>query len=153
MSLEQPDYGNIFASSAATGELLTMPTSSYVRGWGYLNEAEPPPMEFFNYLQNLADERAGYLFAASLVRKMSTSYSAGEIATSPNLAGGLMLVCATAGITASEEPDFTDVAAGDEITDGSCVWAVRERPKTSVIVSEDEPSGQLEGDAWIEVTA
>lgn len=153
MNYEQPDYDNIFASSAATGELLTMPTSSYVRGWGYLNEAEPPPMEFFNYLQNLADERAYYLFTASLVRKSNASYGVGELATSPNLGVKYVLVCVTAGTTASEEPDFTDAAAGDEITDGSCVWAVRQRPKTSVIVSEDEPSGQLEGDAWIEVSA
>ena len=151
MSYEQPDYDNIFASSASTGELLTMPSASYLEGWGYLNEAEPPPMEFFNYLQNLADLRANYLFYASLVRKNSAAYAEGEIATSPNLSSRYVLICTEAGTTDESEPDLADVAAGDTVTDGGVTWLIRERAVNNIIVSDTEPTGQLCGDAWVEV--
>ena len=150
MASEQPDYERIFASCAADGDLSTMPTSSYLRGWGYLNVAEPVPRVYFNYLQNLLDRRLAYLFNAERLRQNNTDYEAGEAVRCPELSSMYMLICVTAGVTASSEPDLADAEEGTEITDGTCVWQVRRCLERSFIFSESEPVGQLEGDVWIE---
>lgn len=121
----QPDYSKIFASGAAVGEVLNMPDESYLRGWGYLNASEPPPMEFFNYIMRGYDEKLYYLFDAANIRKNSTRYEVGDIVTTPNLRSGLFLVCKTAGTSDLTEPTWGDVA--ESVIDGSCRWEVRER--------------------------
>ena len=84
MSIVQPDFSKIFASGAAIGELLNWPDENYLRGWGYLKESEPPPMEFFNALANLSDTKDNYLFQAINIRKNKTQYHIDDIATTPN---------------------------------------------------------------------
>ena len=150
MAVEQPDFEQVFASCAAEGDLSTMPAASYLRGWGYLNVAEPVPRVYFNYLQNLLDRRLTYLFAAERLRQNSTEYDAGEAVRCPELSTMYMLVCVSAGTTASSEPDFSGAAEGTEITDGTCVWQVRRVLERAFVFSDSEPAGQIEGDVWIE---
>lgn len=125
MSLEQPKFNEIFASGAGTGEILDWPSTSYIRGWGYLSIDEPPTMEFFNKLQNANDKKAQYLFESMNIRKNTTLYNQDDIVYSPNLPKkGTALLCVTGGITGSIEPDFSGVNIGDTVTDGTVTWQI-----------------------------
>lgn len=53
-----------------------------------------------------------------------TEYSVGNVLRTPSLPYELHLTCITAGTSGSAEPDYTDVEAGDVITDGTVIWAV-----------------------------
>ena len=150
MASEQPDYEQVFASCAEEGDISTMPQTSYLRGWGYLNVAEPVPRVYFNYLQNLLDRRLTYLFATERLRQNSTAYDAGEAVRTPELSNMYMLVCVTAGETDASEPDFSGAEEGTEITDGTCVWQVRRCLDRSFVLAASEPAGQIEGDIWLE---
>lgn len=125
MEFLQPDYSKIFASGAAIGEILNMPDESYLRGWGYLNASEPPPMEFFNYIMNGYDRKLYYLFAAGHIRKNSTRYEVGDVVTTPNMSSKYELICKTAGSTDAAEPKWKNEET--TVTDGSCVWEVRNK--------------------------
>lgn len=57
-------------------------------------------------------------------RKPSTAYDAGQLATSPTLASGLVLRCTTAGTTSSAALDCSGYELGDTITDGTAEWLV-----------------------------
>lgn len=122
----QPDYNKIFASGAAVGEVLNMPDESYLRGWGYLNASEPPPMEFFNYIMRGYDEKLYYLFSAQNIRKNSNRYEVGDVVTTPNLKSGYFLVCKTAGTTDLTEPSWPEQVTAS-VVDGSCRWEVRDK--------------------------
>lgn len=122
----QPDYSKIFASGAAVGEVLNMPDESYLRGWGYLNASEPPPMEFFNYIMRGYDEKMYYLFDSQNIRKNSTRYEVGDVVTTPNLPSGFLLVCKTAGTSDLTEPSWPTKATAS-IVDGSVRWELRDR--------------------------
>lgn len=53
-----------------------------------------------------------------------TEYSVGNVLRTPSLPYELQLTCITAGTSGSAEPDYTDVEAGDTITDGTVEWMV-----------------------------
>lgn len=150
MAFVQPDYDKIFASGAAVGEILNWPSLDYLRGWGYLGESEPPPMEFFNRLQNESDLKAQYLFEASNIRKKSTLYKVGEIATTPNISSKYWLVCTVEGTTGENEPTWSDVE-NTIITDGTCKWRIAAKSGIAIVVSDTQPANQAEGDIWIGV--
>ena len=148
MAILQPDFSKIFASGAAIGELLNWPDESYLRGWGYLKESEPPPMEFFNELANLSDTKDNYLFQAINIRKNKTQYHVGDIVTTPNLESKQQLVCIQEGVTAEAEPTWTDTD-GEEILDGACKWRVTSKVVNGVTVAENAPLNALEQALWL----
>ena len=148
MAFVQPDYDKIFASGAAVGEILNWPSLDYLRGWGYLGESEPPPMEFFNRLQNESDLKAQYLFEAGNIRKKSTLYKVGEIATTPNLSSKYWLVCTVEGTTGENEPTWSDIE-NTIITDGTCKWRITAKTSTGITVSEDEPENPIDNTLWL----
>lgn len=53
-----------------------------------------------------------------------TEYSVGNVLRTPSLPYELQLTCVTAGTSGSAEPDYTDVDAGDIITDGTAEFRV-----------------------------
>ena len=124
MAIEQPDFSKIFADGATIGELLNMPDEEYLRGWGYLGQNEPPPMEYFNYIYNLQDNKLKYLFISANIRKSNTQYHVDDIVTSPNLQSKFMLVCIQEGTTDSNEPVLDAAEEGQEITDGTAKFKV-----------------------------
>ena len=81
-AIAQPDFSQIFASAAYIGELLNWPSEDYLRGWGYLQPQEAPPMEYFNAFYNGTDTKLLYLFTAANIRKNSTAYQVDDILTS-----------------------------------------------------------------------
>ena len=54
----------------------------------------------------------------------TTSYSEGNQVKTPSLPPQYVLVCTTAGTSGDGEPDYTDVAVGDSVTDGTVTWEV-----------------------------
>lgn len=134
--MNQPDYSKIFASGAAIGEILNMPDESYLRGWGYLNASEPPPMEFFNYIMNGYDEKLYYLFCSQNIRKNSTRYEVGDVVTTPNLASGYFLICKTAGTTDITEPSWPSTESAS-VVDGACRWEIRNRFNAKTLNGKD----------------
>ena len=54
-----------------------------------------------------------------------TEYSVGNVLRTPSLPYELQLTCITAGTSGSAEPDYTDIEAGDTVTDGTVVWSVQ----------------------------
>lgn len=134
MALVQPDFSKIFASGAAVGEILNMPDDSYLRGWGYLNASEPPPMEFFNYIMNGYDAKLFYLFETQRIRKNSTRYEKGDIVRTPNLDGRYYLVCTQTGMTDSSEPKWGEETV---VTDGSCEWKITDITNATLLDGKD----------------
>lgn len=122
----QPDYEKIFASGCAVGEILNMPDESYIRGWGYLNDSEPPPMEFFNYIMNGYDRKLYFLFIAGNIRRSQYKYTVGEVITTPNLSSKFVLVCTQEGTSDVNEPEWPSKAT-KEVVDGTCKWEVRDK--------------------------
>ena len=135
--MNQPDYAKIFASGAAVGEILNMPDESYLRGWGYLNASEPPPMEFFNYIMNGYDAKLYYLFLAGNIRKNSTRYEVGDMVTSPSLGSKFVLICKVAGTTDIVEPNWP-AAATTQVVDGACRWEVRSKLNVDYLGGKDK---------------
>lgn len=123
-AIQQPDFNNIFASAAALGEIINWPAEDYLEGWGYLNNNEPPPMEYFNAYFNGTDNKLLYLFESVNIRKNNTAYQIDDIITSPNLSSKFYLVCTQAGTTDANEPDYTNASINQEITDGTTKWLV-----------------------------
>ena len=152
MAITQPDFTKIFASGAAVGEVLTWPETSFLRGWGYLKDSEPPPMEFFNALQQSSDTKDLYLFKAGNIRENKVQYHVGEIVTTPNLSSKYLLVCITEGTTADNEPTLSAAVKGGTIADGGCVWQVRSRLGIDVVTQSSQPANQASGDIWLEVS-
>lgn len=150
MSITQPDFNKIFASGATTGEVLQWPDASFLRGWGYLQQNEPPPMEFFNALQQMGDTKDQYLFKAANIRESNKHYSVGDVVTSPNLPSKYSLKCTVEGTTDNNEPTFGAVSNGELVNDGSCQWIVRDRLGGNMLVQKEMPTNQGEGDVWIE---
>ena len=56
----------------------------------------------------------------------TTSYSEGNQVKTPSLPPQYVLVCTTAGTSGDGEPDYTDVAVGDSVEDGTVTWSVCE---------------------------
>lgn len=121
-NIEQPSFDAIFASGAGIGELLSWPSDDYLRGWGYLGKAEPPPMEFFNSLQNVSDLKSQYIFKSLNIRKNSTVYTYGDVVLSPNMPQSLQLFCTQSGTTSSVEPSMDNIVEGNTVTDGTVKW-------------------------------
>lgn len=137
MVMKQPTFDLIFGSSASIGEMIdSWPDLDYLRGWGYLDKGEAPPLEYFNKLQNLSDLKSQYLFNSLNIRKNNTSYVNGDIVLSPNLPKSLVLACTVGGDTAVSEPDFREAVLGATYTDGSVTWEVIPRAYKITIVSE-----------------
>lgn len=137
MVMKQPTFDLIFGSSASIGEMIdSWPELDYLRGWGYLDKGEAPPLEYFNKLQNLSDLKSQYLFNSLNIRKNNTSYVNGDIVLSPNLPKSLVLACTVGGDTAVSEPDFREAVLGATYTDGSVIWEVIPRAYKITIVSE-----------------
>ena len=134
MALTQPDFSKIFASGSAIGEILNMPDDSYLRGWGYLNASEPPPMEFFNYIMNGYDLKLYYLFETQHIRKNSTHYEKGDIVRSPNLGPRYYLVCTKTGTTDTAEPKWGEETV---VTDGSCEWKITDITNATLLDGKD----------------
>lgn len=134
MALTQPDFSKIFASGSAIGEILNMPDDSYLRGWGYLNASEPPPMEFFNYIMNGYDLKLYYLFETQHIRKNSTHYEKGDIVRSPNLGTRYYLVCTKTGTTDTAEPKWGEETV---VTDGSCEWKITDITNATLLDGKD----------------
>lgn len=151
MAIKQPDFNKIFASAAAVGEVLPWPEVSFLRGWGYLKDAEPPPMEFFNALQQTSDTKDQYLFKAANIRENKVQYRIGDIVTTPNLSSKYFLVCVQEGTTGENEPTLSSVAKGGTVTDGSCKWQVKSKLGVDVAVQKTQPANQSAGDIWLEV--
>lgn len=137
MVMKQPAFDLIFGSSASIGEMIdSWPELDYLRGWGYLDKGEAPPLEYFNKLQNVSDLKSQYLFNSLNIRKNNTSYVNGDIVLSPNLPKSLVLACTVGGDTAVSEPDFREAVLGAIYTDGSVTWEVIPRAYKITIVSE-----------------
>ena len=152
MSIVQPDFSKIFASGAAIGELLNWPDENYLKGWGYLKESEPPPMEFFNALANLSDTKDNYLFQAINIRKNKTQYHIDDIATTPNLTSKYQLICIQEGVTAEAEPTWPDTD-GEEVLDGACKWRVTSKVANGITIAEDEPINARDYSVWLALNA
>lgn len=148
MSIVQPDFSKIFASGAAVGELLNWPDESYLRGWGYLKESEPPPMEFFNALANLSDTKDNYLFQAISIRKNKTQYHIDDIVTTPNVQSKYQLICIQEGVSAEAEPTWPD-EDGVEVADGACKWRVTAKVANGIAIAEDEPANARDYSVWL----
>jgi hypothetical protein len=138
MAITQPKYSEIFASGASSGELKNWPSTDYLRGWGYLGKAEPPPMEFFNALQNVSDLKDQYLFESLNIRTNTTAYTYGDVVMSPNLPKSLVLFCSIGGASDTAEPDFTDAVEGSTYTDGTVTWTIIPRAYRIVLATDDE---------------
>lgn len=151
--IAQPDFTQIFASAAALGELLTWPSEDYLRGWGYLQPQEAPPMEYFNAFYNGTDTKLLYLFSAANIRKNSTAYQVDDIVTSPNLNSQFWLVCTQAGTTDANEPDYSEVEANQEITDGTAKFLVAPKVSKGITVGNTEPDNPREGDLWLQTSS
>ena len=151
--IAQPDFTQIFASAAALGELLTWPSEDYLRGWGYLQPQEAPPMEYFNAFYNGTDTKLLYLFSAANIRKNSTAYQVDDIVTSPNLNSQFWLVCTQAGTTDANEPDYSEVEANQEITDGTAKFLVTPKVSKGITVGNTEPDNPREGDLWLQTSS
>lgn len=151
MAITQPEFNKIFASAAAIGEIQQWPDSSFLRGWGYLKSAEPPPMEFFNALQNSSDTKDQYLFKAGNIRENKVQYHVGDVVTTPNISSAFLLICTVEGTTGENEPTFTDVEKGDTVTDGTCTWQVKSKLGVDVAIQKSQPTNQASGDIWLEV--
>lgn len=149
MAIEQPDFSKIFADGATIGELLNMPDEEYLRGWGYLGQNEPPPMEYFNYVYNLQDNKLKYLFISANIRKSNTQYHVDDIVTSPNLQSKFMLVCIQEGTTDSNEPVLDAAEEGQEITDGTAKWRVFSKLASGITVGEEEPVNARDNAVWL----
>lgn len=147
----QPNYNQVFASAASTGELLSWQSTNYLRGWGYLGQSEPPPMEFFNSLQNLSDLKSQYLFKAGNIRESKVYYNVGDVVTSPNLPSKYYLVCTRTGTSGENEPSLSTVEQGESVSDGSCTWQIRSKISSGVVMQSVQPNNQSSGDVWIEV--
>ncbi len=152
-AIAQPDFSQIFASAAALGELLTWPSEDYLRGWGYLQPQEAPPMEYFNAFYNGTDTKLLYLFTAANIRKNSTAYQVDDILTSPNLDSKFWLVCTQAGTTDANEPDYSEVEANEEITDGTAKFLVTPRISKGITVGDTAPDNPREGDLWLQTSS
>lgn len=71
-----------------------------------------------------------------------TEYSVGNVLRTPSLPYELQLTCITAGTSGSAEPDYTDVEAGDVITDGTAEFRVDYSLVEGALAStNDVPSG------------
>lgn len=71
-----------------------------------------------------------------------TEYSVGNVLRTPSLPYELQLTCVTAGTSGSAEPDYTDVDAGDIITDGTAEFRVDYSLVEGALAStNDVPSG------------
>ena len=151
--IAQPDFTQIFASAAALGELLNWPSEDYLRGWGYLQPQEAPPMEYFNAFYNGTDTKLLYLFSAANIRKNSTAYQVDDIVTSPNLNSQFWLVCTQAGTTDANEPDYSEVEANQEITDGTAKFLVTPKVSKGITVGNTEPDNPREGDLWLQTSS
>ena len=151
--IAQPDFTQIFASAAALGELLNWPSEDYLRGWGYLQPQEAPPMEYFNAFYNGTDTKLLYLFSAANIRKNSTAYQVDDIVTSPNLNSQFWLVCTQAGTTDANEPDYSEVEANQEITDGTAKFLVTPKVSKGITVGDTEPDNPREGDLWLQTSS
>ena len=137
MATKQPKFDVIFGSSASTGEMLNeWPELEYLRGWGYLDKGEAPPLEYFNKLQNVSDLKSAYLFNSLNIRKNSTTYVSGDIVMSPDLPKSTVLFCSVGGDTATSEPNFSKAQIGSTYKDGSVTWEVIPRAYKITIVSE-----------------
>lgn len=53
-----------------------------------------------------------------------TAYDAGNQVRTPSLPSECVLVCTTAGTSGANEPDYTSVAIGDTVADGTAEWTV-----------------------------
>lgn len=135
---EQPKFNTIFASGAGIGELLNWPDVDYLRGWGYLGKSEPPPMEFFNALQNTSDLKAQYLFESLNVRRNSTAYVYGDVVMSPNMPKSTVLFCMQGGTSAAAEPDFSAAKEGETYTDGSVKWEIISRANKITLAANSD---------------
>lgn len=142
--MEQPNFDAIFSSGAVQGEIVQWPDNEYLRGWGFLDKGDAPPMEYFNRLQNLSDEKAQYLFNSLNIRKNSTSYTNSDVVLSPNLPKNAVLFCSVGGDTALSEPDFSKAAIGDTYKDGSVTWEVIPRAYKITVVSEQAIKNMVE---------
>lgn len=151
-AIAQPDFSQIFASAAALGELLTWPSEDYLRGWGYLQPQEAPPMEYFNAFYNGTDTKLLYLFTAANIRKSSTAYQVDDVITSPNLDSKFWLVCTQAGTSDANEPDYSEVEANQEITDGTAKFLVTMRVAKGITVSDTEPDNPRDNDVWMQTS-
>nr|DAK65085.1 MAG TPA: hypothetical protein [Caudoviricetes sp.] len=137
MATKQPKFDVIFGSSASTGEMLNeWPELEYLRGWGYLDKGEAPPLEYFNKLQNVSDLKSAYLFNSLNIRKSNTTYTNGDIVLSPNISKKFALYCSVGGDTAINEPDFSKAEIGSTFSDGSVTWEVIPRACKITIASE-----------------
>lgn len=65
-----------------------------------------------------------YSLGAYLLTR-SSAYAEGDIAFYYGLPAGWYLECTTAGTTGSSTPDFSSVAVGDTVSDGTVAWTVR----------------------------
>lgn len=137
MVTKQPKFDVIFGSSASTGEMLNeWPELEYLRGWGYLDKGEAPPLEYFNKLQNVSDLKSAYLFNSLNIRKSNTTYTNGDVVLSPNISKKFALYCSVGGDTAINEPDFSKAEIGSTFSDGSVTWEVIPRAYKITVVSE-----------------
>lgn len=137
MATKQPKFDVIFGSSASTGEMLNeWPELEYLRGWGYLDKGEAPPLEYFNKLQNVSDLKSAYLFNSLNIRKSNTTYTNGDVVLSPNISKKFALYCSVGGDTAINEPDFSKAEIGSIFSDGSVTWEVIPRAYKITVVSE-----------------
>lgn len=137
MATKQPKFDVIFGSSASTGEMLNeWPELEYLRGWGYLDKGEAPPLEYFNKLQNVSDLKSAYLFNSLNIRKSNATYTNGDVVLSPNISKKFALYCSVGGDTAINEPDFSKAEIGSVFNDGSVTWEVIPRAYKITVVSE-----------------
>lgn len=139
MAINQPNFNMIFGSSALEGEMINeWPTLEYLRGWGYLDKSEPPPLEYFNKLQNVSDLKSAYLFNSLNIRKSSTTYTNGDVVLSPNISKKFALYCSVSGDTAINEPDFSKADIGSTFSDGSVTWEIIPRAYNLSTATETE---------------
>lgn len=137
MAIKQPKFDVIFGSSASIGEMLDdWPELEYLRGWGYLDKGEAPPLEYFNKLQNVSDLKSQYLFNSLNIRKNNTTYTKGDVVLSPNISKKFALYCSVGGDTAISEPDFSKAEVGSTFSDGSVTWEIIPRAYKITIASE-----------------
>lgn len=128
--------GNVVTNASASANSISLALSNANPIYGNSTTVQPPAAGLIPQVRYASDMLSAVV---PLYRKNSQAYGVGDVALSANLPTYLRLQCVTAGTTASVEPSFSGVTAGQYVTDG-----------TAVFIVEDVRDGHLVGEPYID---
>lgn len=120
--MTKPDFSKTFAQN---GAILPLTDTQFLQGFDYLG-ANPPTKEEFNWLFQQFCLKLQYLEENSGLNLWQPEhiYAIGDICYSKTANSYKYLECIQAGTTSSTEPTWP--AVGQEVTDGTVRWRVRD---------------------------